>query len=670
MRKTDTGAVRALQPQILVVNDHEATRHLLARMLRTSGFVVAEATSAEEGFARIARHPPDLVLLDVNLPDMSGAEMLRQLRVNPQTLMIPVVHVSATYVGSHDIGAALDSGADGYLTLPVDAVELVATVRAVLRARQAEEAAHQFARQWQKTFDAISDGVCLLDRSGYVQRCNKAFCELVQQPFASVIGAPYVGLIGGAFGEEALPMRTLDELGQSAAVQTEHGGRWFRVAADPVFDDHAVLTGAVVIVSDITQRKRVEEAMRRSNEELLHANRIKDEFLATLSHELRTPLNAIVGWTRLLRTGRLDERTGGRALETIDRNATLQAKLVEDLLDVSRIITGKLRLRIANVDPISVMEAAINSVRPAADAKAIRIDADLDSSAGLIAADGDRLQQVMWNLLSNAIKFTPAGGHVRVGMRRGASGLTVRVEDNGAGIEAGFLPYVFDRFRQADSSTTRNHGGLGLGLAIVRHLVELHGGTVHAESKGEGLGAAFAITLPWSARGERVRTTMPSMPTAVVPTEAPSVPPLLGGVRLLIVDDEPDARELLAAAFTQMGARVQVVASADEAMDAIARQRPHVLISDIAMPEHDGYELLQRVRESERGGRRLPAVALTAYATADDVRRATQAGYDLHVAKPVDALTLARSLVELVGGIEPESEAPLDCTRPILLADG
>jgi CheY-like chemotaxis protein len=316
------------------------------------------------------------------------------------------------------------------------------------------------------------------------------------------------------------------------------------------------------------------------------------------------------------------------------------------------------------------MEAAINSVRPAAEAKAIAIDADLESSAGLIAADGDRMQQVMWNLLSNAIKFTPAGGHVRVRMRRGAGGLTVRVEDNGAGIEAGFLPYVFDRFRQADSSTTRNHGGLGLGLAIVRHLVELHGGTVYAESKGEGLGAAFAITLPWSARGERVRTTMPSMPTAMVPTEAPSVPALLGGVRLLIVDDEPDARELLAAAFAQMGARVHVVASADEALGAIEREHPHVLISDIGMPVHDGYELLQRVRASERFGRRLPAVALTAYATAEDVRRAIQAGYDLHVAKPVDALTLARSLVELVGGIESESDTTLDCTRPILLADG
>jgi len=659
--------VRAPQPHILVINDHEATRYLLGRMLRATGFTVEEATSAEQGFERIARRLPDLILLDVNLPDMSGSEMLRRLRVNPQTLMVPIVHVSATYVGSHDIGAALDSGADGYLTLPVDAVELIATVRAVLRARHAEEAAHQFARQWQKTFDAISDGVCLLDRSGYVQRCNKAFCQLLRQPFAQVIGMQYVTLLTPALGDKALPVHDLSELSQSAVVHTQHAGRWFRVAADPVFDDQGLLTGAVLIVADITQAKNVEESMRRSNEELLQANRIKDEFLATLSHELRTPLNAIVGWTRLLRTGRLDERTGGRALETIDRNATLQAKLVEDLLDVSRIITGKLRLRIANIDPISVMEAAINSVRPAADAKAIRIDAALDSSAGLIAADGDRLQQVMWNLLSNAIKFTHAGGHVFMRMERGPGGLTIRVEDDGAGIDPAFLPYVFDRFRQADSSTTRNHGGLGLGLAIVRHLVELHGGTVHAESQGGGLGAAFAVTLPWSARGERVRTTLPSVPVTTEPTQPPVVPALLGGLRLLIVDDEPDARELLAAAFTQMGARVQVVGSADEALETIAHERPHVLISDIGMPGQDGYALAQRLRTSEIGVH-LPAVALTAYATTDDVKRALAAGYDLHIAKPVDALTMARTLVELVGGIE--SDPPLDCTRPIVLSDG
>ena len=657
--------MRSSHPHVLVVDDHEATRQVLGRMLRVAGFTVEESQTAKDGLARTAARAPDLILLDVDLPDMSGKEMLRRLRTTPATSMIPVVHVSAHFVGAQDVGSALDSGADGYLTMPVDAVELVATVRAVLRARHAEEAAHQFARQWQKTFDALSDGVCLLDRDGYVQRCNRAFCELVGQPFAEVIGALYGSLIGPALGIEALPMQELSKLKAGVVAQTQQGPRWFRVAADPVFDDQHHLTGAVLIIADISAQKRVEEAVRRSNDELLHANRIKDEFLATLSHELRTPLNAIVGWTRLLRSGRLDERSAGRALETIDRNATLQAKLVEDLLDVSRIITGKLRLRIASIDPISVMEAAINSVRPAAEAKGIRIDADLDSATGLIAADGDRLQQVMWNLLANAIKFTPQDGHVRLTMRRGPGGLIVRCEDNGAGIDAAFLPYVFDRFRQADATTTRHHGGLGLGLAIVRHLVELHGGTVHADSGGEGRGAIFTLTLPWSARGERGRITLPQLPATAQPA-ASAHPELLGGVKLLIVDDDADARELLSAAFNDMGARVRIVGSAEEAIDAIAHDRPHVLVSDIGMPGADGYMLLARIRASECGGERLPAIALTAYATAEDVKRAFAAGYDLHVPKPVDALTLARAIADLAGGVVVDT---IDATRPIPLTD-
>ncbi|MDB4969923.1 MAG: sensor hybrid histidine kinase [Myxococcales bacterium] len=662
--------MRTLAPHILVVDDHEATRCFLGRVLQQAGFTVDEATTAAQGFASIAAHEPDLILLDINLPDMSGTEMLRRLRVNAASIMVPVIHVSAAYVHGSDIGAALDSGADGYLTLPVDAAELIATVRAVLRTRRAEEAAHQFARQWQKTFDAISDAVCLVDRHGYVQRCNRAFCALTALTFGDIVGAFYVDLLTPVLGADALPVRSLDQLPSAAVVQTLSGQRWFRVAADPVFDDQGALTGAVLTVADMTPQKRVEDAMRRSNDELLTANRIKDEFLATLSHELRTPLNAIVGWTRLLRTGRLDERTVTRALETIDRNATLQAKLVEDLLDVSRIITGKLRLRIATIDPISVMEAAINSVRPAADAKGIRIDAQLDSDCGLISADGDRLQQVMWNLLSNAIKFTPVGGNVRLALRRGAGGLVIQVDDDGAGIEPGFLPYVFDRFRQADSSTTRHHGGLGLGLAIVRHLVELHGGTVQADSTGEGRGASFTLTLPWAARGtERARTTLPSLPTPAAAPLQSAPPSLLSGIRLVIVDDEADARELLAAAFTEMGADVHVVGDVDGAIEALARERPHVLVSDIGMPGQDGYSLVQRLRAAEKrdGATHLPAVALTAYATADDVKRAMAAGYDAHVAKPVDALTLAHTLVELVGVVAVDEN--MDATRPITLVE-
>ena len=653
--------MRSATPHILVVDDDETTRYLLGRMLQVARFSVECVARGDEALARLGERLPDAVLLDMNLPDMSGLQVLRTIRANPVWETVAVVHISATYVEGHDIGAALDSGADAYLTLPVDALELTATLRAVLRARRAEDSAHQFARQWQKTFDAISDGVCLLDGDGHVVRCNRAFCELVGHPFADVIGAPFASVIEPALGGDALPVRDLAELRAGAVAQCESGGRWFRVAADPVLDDARRLSGAVLIITEITQQKLVERAMQQSNAELVRANRIKDEFLATLSHELRTPLNAIVGWTRLLRAGRLDGASAERALETIDRNATLQAKLVEDLLDVSRIITGKLRLRIATIDPVSVIEAAINSVRPAADAKGITITSEPEPDAGVISADGDRLQQVMWNLLSNAIKFTPAGGHVRVQLGRDDNGLVIRVHDDGAGIPTPFLPFVFERFRQADSSTTRAHGGLGLGLAIVRHLVELHGGTVHADSAGEGRGATFSLTLPVAARRVR-RDSVPSMP--VEPMTPPVVESVrLDGVSLLILDDEPDARELLAAALSQLGARVQLHATVDEALAGID-QAPQVVVSDIGMPGQDGYAFIERLRA--RGGTlgRTPAIALTAYATVDDVRRARAAGYDLHLAKPVDAGTLARAILQL-------ARPPVNAadTQPIILVN-
>jgi CheY-like chemotaxis protein len=408
-----------------------------------------------------------------------------------------------------------------------------------------------------------------------------------------------------------------------------------------------------LVITDITSAKRTEATIRKSNQDLLEANRIKDEFLATLSHELRTPLNAMLGWTSLLRRGRLDERGHARALETIERSAALQAKLVDDLLDVSRIITGKLRLKITNIDPQAAIEAAIHSLRPAADAKSITLDASFDHDTGLVSADGDRLQQVMWNLLSNAIKFTPNGGHVRVCLQRHDEELRIEVSDNGSGIARPFLPFVFDRFRQADSSTTRAHGGLGLGLAIVRHLIELHGGTAQVHSAGEGKGATFTLLLPVSPRDQRPRVSEPAMALTRQPLQSPPAH-LLRDVSVLIVDDEADARELLAAAFVQMGARAGTAASVEEAMDVVATELPDAIVSDIAMPGQDGYTFAHRLRAHEddpaRGGSkaRIPMIAVTAYATAEDVRRAHLAGYDLHLAKPVDATQLAVAIHELL----------------------
>jgi PAS domain S-box-containing protein len=385
----------------------------------------------------------------------------------------------------------------------------------------------------------------------------------------------------------------------------------------------------------------------RARAEAEEANRLKDEFLATVSHELRTPLNAIVGWSHMLRTRSFDDATTTRALETIERNAKSQAQIVEDILDVSRIITGKLRLHVQPVDLAAIIDAALDSVRPAAEAKEIRLQTILDSRAGPVAGDANRLQQVVWNLLANAVKFTPKNGHIQVRLEHVDSHVEIIVADTGQGIRADLLPFVFDRFRQGDSTSTRLHGGLGLGLAIVRHLVELHGGTVTAESDGEGHGATFTVKLPlMPLQAERYDTerAQPSVPTAPLSQEAPD----LAGIRVLVVDDEPDTRDMLRTMIEQLGGQVKLCASSGEALQVFHEWSPDVIVSDIEMPGEDGYQLMRQIRElaPERGGK-TPAVALTAYARTDDRMRALSAGYQMHVAKPADPIELAAVIASL-----------------------
>ncbi len=394
-----------------------------------------------------------------------------------------------------------------------------------------------------------------------------------------------------------------------------------------------------------------DELLRReqlAREEAETANRAKDEFLATVSHELRTPLNAILGWAHMLRVNRLDQVTQTRALETIERNAKSQAQLIEDILDVSRIVTGKLRLDVRPVEPAAVVDAAIDAVRPAADAKGIRIETILDPRAGPVSGDPNRLQQIVWNLASNAVKFTGKGGRVQVALQRVRSNVEIVVSDTGQGISNEFLPYVFDRFRQADATSTRRHGGLGLGLAIVRRLVEMHGGTVAASSPGEGLGATFTVKLPLIvARVDRrdLEDTHP-VPAANI-SLGPS--PKLEGVRVIVVDDEPDTREMLRIMIGQLGAEVRACASSEQAMKLLSDWNPDVIVSDIEMPDEDGYELIRKVRRSEanRGGRKVPAVALTAYGRVEDRLRALSAGYQMHVAKPAQPEELATVIASL-----------------------
>ncbi|MBD2037712.1 PAS domain S-box protein [Leptolyngbya sp. FACHB-321] len=407
----------------------------------------------------------------------------------------------------------------------------------------------------------------------------------------------------------------------------------------------------VCFVLDLTESKQTEALLRQQAEALARANRLKDEFLATVSHELRTPLNAMLGWATLLRGKQLDEATQQRALETIERNARAQNQLIDDLLDVSRIITGKLRLDVRPVVLVSVLEAALDSIRPAAEAKSLRLQSLLDPAAGPISGDPDRLQQVFWNLLSNAVKFTPKGGRIQLRLERINSHVEITVSDTGQGISPEFLPYVFERLQQADSTTTRTHGGLGLGLAIVRHLVELHGGHVQVASAGEGQGTTFMVTLPIT-----IFRPEPTAHARVHPTVSDTVPvldaPSLAGLKVLIVDDEADARALLATLLRQSGAAVTVVTSAREALATLTQstleQRPDLLVSDIGMPEEDGYMLMRQVRAlTPAQGGKMPAIALTAYARTEDRIKALAAGFQAHVPKPVEPAEFIAVVVNL-----------------------
>ena len=408
----------------------------------------------------------------------------------------------------------------------------------------------------------------------------------------------------------------------------------------------------VSIMRDITTRKKTEERLahllvreRTARADAEKANRLKDEFLATLSHELRTPLNAVIGWSRILKAGRLDNESSVHAIEVIERNAWAQKQIIEDILDVSRVITGKLQLHLGPVDLISVINAALDAVRPALEAKDIRIETQFHDGLKVIAGDFDRLQQVVWNLLSNASKFTPVGGTVGVSINQDETYMQIQVRDTGPGIAADFLPHVFERFRQADGSTTRTHGGLGLGLAIVRHLVELHGGMIAAENSGSG--AVFTVRLPLpSSELSLERAPAPARVDQKV-TEVD-----LKDVRILVVEDELDALDLLTIDLTAHGAKVRGAASAAHAIELLHAEQFDLMISDIGMADTDGYNLIQQVRRQEsENGEHIPAIALTAYARTQDRIRALTAGYNTHVAKPVEIKELVTVVKCLIGKI-------------------
>jgi signal transduction histidine kinase/CheY-like chemotaxis protein len=398
---------------------------------------------------------------------------------------------------------------------------------------------------------------------------------------------------------------------------------------------------------------RLYELSQQERSRVEAATRIKDEFVAIVSHELRTPLNAILGWIHLMRSGSLDEATRTHAFEVIERNAEAEGRLVADLLDTTHILTGRMRINPSQVDLSDVIDRVVQGLRPATDAKRLRVEVHIEKDTAVLRGDGERLQQVVWNLVANAVKFTPKDGLVRLQLRRIDSDLELTVTDDGAGIEARFLPHVFESFRQSDGSMSRPHSGLGIGLSIAKHIVELHGGDIEARSDGPGRGSTFVVRLPISPL---VSTTLgvSRVPATRTPSPADPIPSATAGLKVLVVDDEPDARELVAYVLESSGMEVRTAGSSAEAMKVLEDYTPHVLLSDVGMPEEDGYSLIRNIRTmADESKKRVPAIALTAFARSEDRTRALLAGFNVHMAKPVEPSALVKAVIELAGDPRP-----------------
>lgn len=664
--KTETREMLAVSPEpysyppwnpsahILLADDNSDMRDYVKRLLVSQGYEVETATDGSAALAKVSQQIPDLILTDVMMPELDGLGLLRALRSDPVTRGIPVILLSAR-AGEESRIQGLDAGADDYLIKPFSARELLARVEATLKMAQLRQALAQREQELRveaevardrvhRILESITDAFVAFDRNWRYTYVNQAAARLLQRTPDDLLGQHvweevFPDLVGGIAYRE-LHRAIVEQVPVAWEEFGEPLQRWIEVKAYPSQD------GISVYFQDISARKRAEQEReqllqreREARENAEAANRIKDEFLAVLSHELRSPLNPILGWSRLLKSRNLDEARTAQALETIERNAKLQAELITDLLDVSRILQGKLSLNVCSVDLVSTIRSAMDTVQLAAESKSIQLRAMLNPNMGRVAGDANRLQQVVWNLLTNAVKFTPSGGRVDIWLERIGTQAQITVRDTGRAISADFLPYVFDYFRQADGSTTRNFGGLGLGLAIVRHLVELHGGTVEAASAGEGQGATFTVRLPFM---------LASLEKSLEDGKAESSCDL-SGVKLLVVDDDDDAREFATFLLEQYGAIVRSVCSAGEALTTLPQFQPDILLSDIGMPDMDGYMLMQQVRNlpAEQGGQ-IPAIALTAYAGELNYQQAIAAGFQIHVSKPVEPTELANVITHLL----------------------
>jgi PAS domain S-box-containing protein len=697
---------------ILLVDDKLENLLALEAILEKLGENLVRATSGEEALRCLLHQDFAVILLDVQMPGMDGFETATLIRNRGRSRHTPIIFLTAFSSSDQMLFKGYALGAVDYLLKPLNPNILTSKVTVFVELFKKTEAVKQQAaqlvavntelRQSEERFRSLSTcspvGIFEIDTQGGCKYTNPRYQAICGLKAADSLEKIWLESVHpedkeGAIASWSAYICEGRDYSEEFRFQTAHDSvRWVQVRSSPMLSSQGELLGYVGTLEDITERKQAEEVRAQvireqtARQEAEAANRMKDEFLAVLSHELRTPLTSMLGWSKILRAKKLDEKATSRALEAIERNATSQMQLIEDILDVSRIIRGQLRLSVSAVNLISVMEAALEAVRPLAELKDIKLNTVLETSVGSVYGDPARLQQVVWNLLTNAIKFTPKGGKVEIrlstyfgfsisdfgvsaqsnGFGLGSNGenldsncdensnlkstiqnsksqyAQIEVTDTGIGISSEFLPKVFERFRQADSTTTRSHNGLGLGLAIVRHLVELHKGAIFAQSLGTGQGATFTVRLPLlqDNRVNKEATGKSSSTVASTP---------LAGLRVLVVDDEADTRNFLSFMFEEYGAFATAVASVDEALAVLEQAKPDILISDIGMSEQDGYTLIRKLRslEPEKGGC-IPAIALTAYTREEDRLEALSAGFQQHLSKPIDPNKLIAAVANVL----------------------
>ncbi len=642
---------------LLVVDDNAATRYTTGRVLKAAGFQIVEAANGTEALERSAQGVSGVVL-DVHLPDIDGFEVCRTIRSRNSTEHLPVVHLSATHVADEDRISGLNAGADAYLVHPAEPAVLVATMQALIRARTAEEGLRRSEQRYRAIHDHAQSGIALLDVQGRFVDANPAMQRMLGRSRDEMIGRTIPQL--AAVESVSVIERHLAPILLAGASHPWHGefpllagdGRTVHIdwnISAPIEEGLRV-----AIANDASERydldRRRTEVLEREQAARTVAekhSRTKDDFIAVLSHELRTPLNSIVGWVAILmRRNPTPDQVKG--LEAIERNVKAQARIISDILDVSRINSGKLRLEMEAANPAQVIRAALEALSLSVQEKNLVVEVDIDRADETAWLDPSRYQQVFWNLMTNAIKFSPKGGIIRVLLRRDGERLALTVQDFGQGIKPAFLHQLFDRFSQSDSPGNRRHGGLGLGLSIVKHLVDLHGGTVTAHSAGPDRGTTMKVDIPVHAPDVGLRAPSETFSGLQRRADDEGDERPLDGLDILVVEDDAGAAEMLSVVLTDRGASVRSACDFDSALDAVGHAWPDVLISDIGLPGHDGYDLIRHIRAASPPAgavRRLPAVALTAFARSEDREKALQAGFDAHLAKPLKPHVLVATVL-------------------------